>query len=200
MPRKKFDRSIISKFTTALDSYDDLSSEINLKELIEQSFEAIERSVKKKASWNKIVEILHNTIGSDMDISPNSVRNYYLEIQRTRRQEVGNKKSNSLKNKQSKRVKSTRELQKSIAPVTELTPIIIDVDTRDIPIIEQSESDQEEVVSAAINLTTGTEPADIALEDEEAERIRIRREKYGSKITSDVQEAYPNFNFGPERK
>lgn len=152
MPRKKFDRSIISKFTTALDSYDDLSSEINLKELIEQSFEAIERSVKKKASWNKIVEILHDTIGSDMDISPNSVRNYYLEIQRTRRQEVGNKKSNSLKNKQSKRVKSTRELQQSIAPVTELTPIIIDVDTRDIPIIEQSEFDQEEVVSAAINL------------------------------------------------
>lgn len=201
MPRKKFDRAFISQFTSALDSYDDLSSEINLKELVEECFEAIDRSVKKKVSWDKIIKILKDTIGSDMNISPNSLRNYYLEIQRSRRQEIDNKKLTSLKNKQSKGMKPAKKLQKTTTPVTEFTSVIADVNLMDKPVINHLGSNREEVSSDNIGLTPITKLTSIDLEDEEeSERIRRRREKYGSKIVSNVQEAYPNFNFGPERK
>lgn len=201
MPRKKFDRAFISQFTSALDSYDDLSSEINLKELVEECFEAIDRSVKKKVSWDKIIKILKDTIGSDMNISPNSLRNYYLEIQRSRRQEIDNKKLTSLKNKQSKGMKPAKKLQKTTTPVTEFTSVIADVNLMDKSVINHLGSNREEVSSDNIGLTPITKLTSIDLEDEEeSERIRRRREKYGSKIVSNVQEAYPNFNFGPERK
>ena len=77
----KFSRQVVDAFQEKLGEIDEAwQSELNLRETVLQSFEAIKRARHYKASWQQIADILMSVSDSDEKISPESIRQYYFEL------------------------------------------------------------------------------------------------------------------------
>ena len=77
----KFSRQVVDAFQEKLGEIDEAwQSELNLRETVLQSFEAIKRARRYKASWQQIADILMSVSDSDEKISPESIRQYYFEL------------------------------------------------------------------------------------------------------------------------
>lgn len=77
----KFSRKTVGAFQEKLGAIDESwQSELNLRETVLQSFEAIKRARHYKATWEQIAEILMSASESNEKISPESIRQYYFEF------------------------------------------------------------------------------------------------------------------------
>lgn len=75
----RIDRNFADAFSTALDETDEWQAEINLRELVEDSFFSIEKAREKKATWEQITSVLQKLVGTEVEIKVDTVRQYYFD-------------------------------------------------------------------------------------------------------------------------
>ena len=75
---KKIDISLINKIEEGLNSQEEWQLEVNFHELVKLTFFAIDTAVKRKASWEAIAQSIQESIGSEVEINPNTLRQYYF--------------------------------------------------------------------------------------------------------------------------
>lgn len=97
---KKINREIPDAFSRALDESDVWESSINLRELIEDTFFSIEGARKRGAKWEDIASILSAQIGDGVEIKADTLRQYYLDLNKNR-DELAKKKRQKSRKKQS---------------------------------------------------------------------------------------------------
>lgn len=132
----KFSRQVVDTFQEKLGEIDEAwQSELNLRETVLQSFEAIKRARRYKASWQQITDILMSVSESDEKISPESIRQYYFEfvnhpkVAGKRRAKVSESKG-KLKSRSSDKFVSNMEATKDEATgVSDVSISVNDLDT-----------------------------------------------------------------------
>lgn len=113
---KRINRNFAEAFSTVLEETDEWRSEINLRELIEESFFSIEKAREKKASWEQIATVLQTTIGGEIEIKADTVRQYYFDAAEKRAELAKKKKRQKAAKTRTQAASSTNQ------PVTTIEP------------------------------------------------------------------------------
>lgn len=132
----KFSRQVVDAFQEKLGEIDEAwQSELNLRETVLQSFEAIKRARRYKASWQQIADILMSVSESDERISPESIRQYYFELVNHPKL-AGKRRAKDLKSKgklkshsADKFVSNMEATKDEAAGVSDGSPCVNDLDT-----------------------------------------------------------------------
>ena len=76
---KRINRSVSDAFSAALEETEEWKVDFNLRELVEDSFFSIEKARNRGASWEQIADLLQTTIGNEIEIKPDTLRQYYFD-------------------------------------------------------------------------------------------------------------------------
>jgi len=76
---KRIARNFTDAVSTALEETEDWKSEINLRELIEETFPSIKKARAKKATWEQISAVLQKTLGDEIEVKSDTLRQYYFD-------------------------------------------------------------------------------------------------------------------------
>ncbi|MEO0487927.1 MAG: hypothetical protein AAFZ49_00035 [Cyanobacteria bacterium J06659_2] len=132
----KFSRQVVDAFQEKLSEIDEAwQSELNLRETVLQSFEAIKRARRYKASWQQIADILMSVSESDEKISPESIRQYYFKLVNhpkaagKRRAKVSESKGKVKPRSSDKFVSKIEATKDEAAGVSDVDILVNDLDT-----------------------------------------------------------------------
>lgn len=180
----KLSKKDLATFQSKMGAVDSsYQSSFNLREVVGESFELIQKARKYKVSWEQIAKLLQESSETDLAVSPESIRQYYFEFS----------KNPELLPKKKRKSKSIRGKQKD-KKVSNVPPALASktsVETSDISVVSGDNNPQD----LSDHGITSEQVANVIDSAQEPDEVQAKSESF-YKSKDDVR---GQFNLGRRR-